>query len=163
MRDALFLAWAAGFFDGEGCVIVEISKAKRCRHGFRTALHASVTQTSRPCLELFLKHFGGSIKTYGHRTPRGRRWAVQYTWVARNENAVNFLRAIQPYTIVKQEQVNTALKYPLAASDGKKYGRTGNPLPDDVQDYRVAIAHELRAIRASMKTAAKPAKEQTDA
>ena len=163
MTTKLFLAWAAGFFDGEGCVIVEISKEKKCRHGFRTYLHATVTQTSLPCLELYLKEFGGSIKTSDCRTPNGRRWAVQYTWVVRNENAANFLRAIQPYTIVKREQVNVALRYPLTAPNGKKYGRASNPIPDDVQDYRVAIAHELRDIRASMKTAAKPAKEKADA
>ena len=163
MEDQLFLAWAAGFFDGEGCVIVEISKEKRCRHGFRTALHATVTQTSLPCLELFLKRFGGSIKTSDAKTPNGRRWAVQYTWVVRNENAAIFLREIQPYTVVKREQINVALKYPLTAPNGKKYGNLGNPIPDDVQDFRVAIAYELRAIRASMKTEAKPAREKSDA
>ena len=163
MKDELFLAWAAGFFDGEGCVIVEISKEKKCLHGFRTSLHATVTQTSLPCLKLFLEKFGGSIKTSEHRTPNGRRWAVQYTWVVRNRLAADFLKAIQPYTIVKREQVDVALNYPLAAPNGKKYGNVGNPIPDEVQNRRVAIAHELRAIRAGMKTAAKPARVMINA
>jgi hypothetical protein len=163
MSDDLFLAWAAGFFDGEGCVIVEISKEKRCRHGFRTSLHATVTQTSLPCLELFLRRFGGSIKTFEHKTPSGRRWAVQYTWTVRNEKAVEFLRAVHPYTVVKYTQVEAALRYPLVAPNGKKYGNSSNPIPNEVQEQRVAIAHELRAIRASMKTEAKPAKEVADA
>lgn len=161
MEDQLFLAWAAGFFDGEGCVIVEISKEKKCRHGFRTSLHATVTQTSLPCLELYLKKFGGSIKTSEYRTPNGRRWSVQYVWIVRNENAINFLRAIQPYTVVKREQINVALQYPLTAPNGRKYGSASNPIPDEVQERRVAIAHELRHIRADMKTEAKPVKEKS--
>lgn len=163
MANDLFLPWAAGFFDGEGCVIVEISKEKKCRHGFRTSLHATVTQTSLPCLELYLKRFGGSIKTSDYQTPNGRRWAVQYVWVVRNEAAVEFLRAIQPYTVVKREQINVALQYPLTAPNGRKYGSSSNPIPDEVQDRRVAIAHELRDIRASMKTAAKPVREKVNA
>jgi len=57
MLDPLFLAWAAGFFDGEGCVMVEMSKEKGCLHGYRTSLHTNVTQTSLPCLQLFLENF----------------------------------------------------------------------------------------------------------
>lgn len=156
MQDEVFLAWAAGFFDGEGCVIVEISKEKACRHGFRTSLHATVTQTSLPCLEKYLERFGGKIKTSEHRTPNGRRWSVQYVWVVRNQNAADFLRAIYPYSVVKKTQIEAALQYPLAAPDGRKYGNVNNPIPDEVQAQRVAIAHQLRAIRASMKTEAKP-------
>ena len=163
MQDQLFLAWAAGFFDGEGCVIVEISKEKGCRHGYRTSLHATVTQTSLPCLERYLVKFGGSIKTSDTRTPNGRRWSVQYTWVVRNEKAADFLRAIHPYAVVKHEQITAALKYPLTSPDGRKYGGVSNPIPDEVMVKRVAIAHELRNIRASMKVAAKPAREKIDA
>jgi hypothetical protein len=160
MYDDLFLAWAAGFFDGEGCVIVEISREKKCRHGFRTSLHATVTQTSLPCLHLFLEKFGGSINTTDYRTPNGRRWAVQYVWVVRNELAVEFLRAIYPYAVVKKTQIEAALEYPLRAANGRKYGSSSNPIPDEVQERRVAIAHQLREIRAAMKVEAKPAKEK---
>jgi hypothetical protein len=83
--------------------------------------------------------------------------------VVRNRLAADFLKAIQPYTIVKREQVDVALNYPLAAPNGKKYGNVGNPIPDEVQNRRVAIAHELRAIRAGMKTAAKPARVMINA
>ena len=158
MTEDFFLAWAAGFFDGEGCVIVELSKERGCRHGFRTSLHATVTQTSLPCLELFLERFGGAIKTSEHRTPNGRRWAVQYTWVTRNEAAIDFLRAIHPYSVVKREQIGVAIKYPFRADTGRKYGSPTNPIPDEVMAQRVAIAHELRRIRASMKTQALPAR-----
>ena len=152
----LFLAWAAGFFDGEGSVIVEMSKEKKCKHGFRTSLHATVTQTSLPCLQLYLERFGGSIHTSENRTPNGRRWAVQHRWVVRNQEALDFLAAIEPFVVVKKEQVQAALKYPMYSADGKKYGNAKNPIPDDVMQARLDLRKLLQTIRASMKTMAKP-------
>lgn len=158
MEEQIFLAWAAGFFDGEGCVMVEKSKEIRCKHGFRTSLHTTVTQTSRPCLELFLDKFGGSIITSENRTPSGRRWAVQYRWVARNEEALEFLRAIEPYVVVKKSQVLAALSYPMKSEDGRKYGNSANPIPDEVMSARLVLRETLQNIRTNMKTMAKPAK-----
>ena len=155
--DQLFLAWAAGFFDGEGCVMVELSKEKRCLHGFRTSLHTTVTQTSLPCLELFLHRFGGAITTSENRTPNGRRWAVQYRWIVRNEQALIFLQAILPYTVVKKEQVVVALSYPLLTERGKRYGSQANPIPESVMQERLEIRQKLQSIRSSMKIPAKPA------
>ena len=158
MDDNLFLAWAAGFFDGEGSVIVELSKEKDCVHGYRTSLHANVTQTSLPCLQLFMERFGGSITTSENRTPNGRRWSVQYRWVVRNENAAAFLRLIAPYVIVKKEQVDVALQYPMVNAEGKKYGGRHNPIPDEVMQARLSVRTLLQNIRASMKTPAKEAR-----
>lgn len=158
MASELFLAWAAGFFDGEGCVMVELSKEKRCRHGFRTSLHVTVTQTSLPCLQLFLENFGGQISTSEARTPNGRRWAVQHRWVTRNEDAAAFLRQVQPYLVVKKEQAQVALSYPLQSANGKKYGNKSNPIPEEVMAARLAVRQMLKNIRADMKVMAKPAK-----
>jgi hypothetical protein len=158
MKDELFLAWAAGFFDGEGSVIVELSKEKACRHGFRTSLHANVTQTSLPCLQLLLERFGGAIRTHNTKTPNGRRWSVSYVWVSRNKEAADFLTAIRPYSVVKQTQIDAALKYPLLDANGRKYGNPGNPIPEDVMAVRLAVRQMLKDIRASMKEPAAEAK-----
>lgn len=155
MEEQLFLAWAAGFFDGEGCVMVEKSKEIRCKHGFRTSLHATVTQTSKPCLELFLARFGGSITTTETRGANARRWSVQYRWITRNEEAMAFLFAIKPYVVVKKSQVHAALAYPLKSDDGKKYGNSGNPIPDEVMQARLSLRLFLQELRAGMKTPAK--------
>ncbi len=158
MGNETFLAWAAGFFDGEGCVMIELSKEKGCRHGVRTSLHTTVTQTSLPCLQLFLEAFGGRIITSESRTPQGRRWAVQHRWVTRNEEAAEFLQKVKPYLVVKKEQAEIALTYPLRASNGRKYGNKSNPIPDEVMEARLAVRQMLKNIRADMKVLAKPAR-----
>jgi len=155
MSDELFLAWVAGFFDGEGSVIVEYSKSPESNRGWRTSLHATLTQTSLPCLELVQSKLGGTIKVSDNRTADTRRWAVQYTWSVRNQNAIEFLQKIAPYSVVKKEQIKLALTYPMFDSRGKKYGNKSNPIPDHVWQKRMDIKEGLKAIRASMKTAAK--------
>jgi len=140
--------------------MVEKSKEIKCKHGFRTSLHATVTQTSKPCLELFLKRFGGSITTTETRGENARRWAVQYRWITRNEEALQFLRAIEPFVVVKQSQVKAALEYPLRADNGKMYGRPGNPIPEAVMQARLDLRMVLQDIRKDMKTPAKTVEVQ---
>ena len=160
MENNLFLAWAAGFFDGEGSVIIELSKSEKCKAGYRTSLHATVTQTSLPCLHKFEETFGGSIKTYQHTCPNSTRWAVQYTWSARNEKAIEFLKAIRPYAVVKADQIDTALEYPMYSPDGRKYGNKSNPIPSDVWGKRLDLRLKLQDIRANMKTKAEDRRGQ---
>ena len=150
------LAWAAGFFDGEGCVIVELAKNDRCRHGIRTVLHAQVSQTNVPCLELLMNWFGGKIVASRDRTPNGRRWSVQYRWGIKNDLAMEFLSQIHQYTVVKHEQISVALKYPIRDQNGKKYGNQSNPIPDEVMQARLDMRKMLQEIRASMKEPAQP-------
>ena len=153
--DQLLHAWVAGFFDGEGCVMVEYSRSKKSIHGWRTALHATLTQSSTPCLELVQSAFGGSVKTSDVRAAHARRWSVQYTWVVRNEAALTFLRVIAPYTVVKNSQIQLALEYPMFDAEGRKYGGIANPIPEAIWAKRLAIRDGLRDIRAAAKTPAK--------
>lgn len=154
MTPDLVLAWAAGFFDGEGSVIVELSKSPASISGYRTSLHATVTQTSTPCLDIFCDHFGGVIKTYSFTCPNSSRWAVQYTWSVRNAAALVFLRAIRPFSVVKALQIDEALKYPHLTEAGKKYGNRGNPIPAHIWEERLRIRLVLQDIRAASKTKA---------
>ena len=79
--------------------------------------------------------------------------SVCYVWRVRNKDAIAFLEAIAPYVVVKKEQVELALQYPLTSTDGRKYAGPYNPLPDEVHNRRMEIGQKLRDIRASMKTA----------
>ena len=79
--------------------------------------------------------------------------SVCYVWRVRSKDAIVFLEAITPYVVVKKEQVELALQYPLTAADGRKYAGSHNPLPDEDHNRRMEIGQKLRDIRASMKTA----------
>lgn len=148
-KNALFLAWAAGFFDGEGCVLVEMSKSERSLGGKRFRLHATVTQTSLPCLQKFADFFGGSIVSNEFTTPQGRRWSVQHRWSVRDAEALKFLAAIHPFTVVKYDEITVALDYPL--------NKVKNRLEPGVFETRLDIRQKLKDLREARKV---PAKER---
>ena len=153
LTDLNFIVWAAGFFDGEGSVFVEISKNKNTRRRVRNLLTASVTQTSTPCLNLFKQCFGGNITPITKSRRQHMNNSVCFVWRVRSKDALVFLETIAPYVVVKKEQVELALQYPLVSADGRKYAGPYNPLPDEVHNRRMEIGQKLRDIRASMKTA----------
>jgi hypothetical protein len=146
-KNPIFLAWAAGFFDGEGCVLVEMSKSERSKGGKRFRLHATVTQTSLPCLDKYMSEFGGKIVTNEYTTPNGRRWSVQHRWSVRDKEALAFLAAIHPYTVVKYDEITVALNYPMST--------THNKLDAGIFEKRLEIREQLKNIRANRKVPAK--------
>jgi len=104
-------AWAAGFFDADGCV--RIGKQRRRREG-RTvyALRAIVAQSADECPETLLalqSEFGGSLSSSPDRR-RGNR-KPKWEWLLASRKAERFLRRIFPYVVGKREQVRLALEY----------------------------------------------------
>lgn len=140
--EELFLAWAAGFFDGEGWVGAMVNaRANVRRKRPDIVLHVRVVQTSTECLELLQKRFGGSIGTYKRKNTA----AVLYTWRLANWSAMIFLNAVYPYTVVKRKQVELALTYPIGP-------RRISRLSQEMAERRMHIMNQLRVLRAEAKT-----------
>lgn len=159
----VFLVWAAGFFDGEGSVFVQMARASSCRRGMRTILVASVSQTSLPCLNMLKERFGGTLTTSKKFLPHATNQSVAYIWSVRNAGAIKFLEAISPYAVVKKEQIDVALTYPLTDPNGPIYRGRRIGITDEVHNQRLAIGQRLRDIRAGMKTARDSTEEGVDA
>jgi hypothetical protein len=147
MDDRLFLAWAAGFFDGEGCVLVSERSNKTVYQLFTT-----VTQQEPAALHLLKQRFGGNVtpdKTATSDSYLRKRGAILvWRWKATSAEAHAFLQAIQPYVVVKAEQVRVALDFPDV---GVRFCRS-RPMPEDVRVARRNVMHTLRSIRAAQKT-----------
>lgn len=146
MQDQLFLAWAAGFFDGEGCVLI----SPRSNGKFHS-LFTSVTQQEPTALHLLKQRFGGNVtpdKTATSNSYERKRGAVLvWRWKASSTEAYAFLKAIEPYCVVKAEQVRVALEFP---SVGVRFV-SNNPIPADVRAKRDQIMRSLQAIRKAQK------------
>lgn len=95
------LAYAAGFFDGEGSA------------GFgraRTSIfpRVLVTNTNREILEEFQKAYGGDIQALTKRKPGWKQgWYWRVTW----SRAVKFLADIEPYVQIKSDQLSTVFAW----------------------------------------------------
>lgn len=83
------LAWAAGFFEGEGSVFKHSTKTKTPR------LAASLDQTDAPeLIERFLRAVGVG-KTYGpYGSGSGR---LRWRWAAYHGEAAQALELLEPY------------------------------------------------------------------
>lgn len=98
------LAWAAGFFEGEGSVRVSRPAARNWG-----TLNVDVPNTDESVVRFFEQRWGGSVK---HQPQGGRRRAV-WRWRLAARQAVPFLEAIRPYLVsVKyRDRVDHALAF----------------------------------------------------
>lgn len=131
----------AGFFDADGCVRVAKAKAG---HPFITA---HVANCYLPAMHQFKERYGGSLHRMGRSSERHRRL---YQIVLGSAIAARFLRAIQPYCIVKAEQISLALELQSSIEEWKF--RLGNqhrkhPQRDAIMARRWEIAEKIKALK----------------
>lgn len=97
------LAWAAGFFDGEGYIGLFHPRDKR--HWW---LRITVTNSDPRALAKFQAMFGvGTIRCDPRQSPRH---LDRYMWSATSKNAGHVLALIRPYLVIKREQADVAME-----------------------------------------------------
>ena len=96
----LELAWAAGFFEGEGSV--RISKASYRNYG---ALIVSVTNTDLSTIEFLHDRWGGSVHAAASIPPRRAYWR----WTCASWLGAIFLEQILPYMRTNKYRVRALL------------------------------------------------------
>lgn len=126
-------AYAAGLFDGEGCVAVYYRVIDR-----QLTTSARIANTDPRPLEWMVETFGGKI-TWRGGVRRGKRKET-YNWYLMNARALAFFTAIRPYVHIKGEQMDLAAE--LAGTSAR--GRRISPA---VHEQRIAIAAEIKALK----------------
>ncbi len=97
-------AWAAGIFDGEGCVSITAYNQTQTRNP-QHRMQVSVDMTHEPTILRLQELFGG--KVYDRKLPlRKRIWG----WHLNGQEARPFLRSIREFSITKRNQVDMALE-----------------------------------------------------
>lgn len=126
--------WAAGFFDGEGCVCITRRLNRSGNAKVYHWLDISVYQNHSASLEELKALFGGSIGS------EGRAWK----WRACGPTAAAALREMLPYLRVKRAQAEVAVSF-----QARKLSPKGHRPPDfdpgpDARDY--AIVRDLKKV-----------------
>jgi len=101
------IAYAAGFFDGEGSVV---RYPQRNHKSFK--VHVAIYQSSLPVLEWFVQTFGGIVHLHNYNAGRTKD---HWRWNLHGYKALEFLRIIRPYLRVKGEHVDEILQLGLLA------------------------------------------------
>lgn len=97
------VAWAAGFFDGEGCVYGYESRAGA--HG-RFQFGIRVAQTTPEPIEELQRTWGGTVRV---ATPRNTRHQTQWWWSIQGRDAAAFLEDVLPHLRVKFRAAQAAI------------------------------------------------------
>ena len=97
--------YLAGFFDGEGCI--SIIKTK---NPLRYTLNVHVINTNFDILKLYNNKFGGNIVKNTNKNSK-EYYKEAWVWYPFSDNIITFLKFIKPYTIVKNEQIEYAIKF----------------------------------------------------
>lgn len=143
MVTQLDYAWAAGFFDGEGCVSLSDCTKRNSPRG--PARHITmkilICQKDRRPLDKFKGLFGGEIKPFvrGGKNARGGQSLV-WEIVLRATLAANALKLMLPYLTLKGDVARVALELQARIDSYPRKGR-GCPL----SEQEIAIRRELLA------------------
>lgn len=105
-----WLIWAAGFFDGEGCISIIQHKSTLRRYLQVTAAQADL----RP-LRILQALFGGRLKPHKQSTNR-----PVFFWTTSCRQASNALSEMLPYLVVKKDQADCALEFSATIGLGRK-------------------------------------------
>jgi hypothetical protein len=103
MDDLLFVAWAAGFFDGEGCIYAGHDQ-NNGYHIWRFIV--LVSQTDPRPLEAMRERWGGTIAFKKRGQPHHKD---QWSWRITGEPASVFIAEVLPLLRVKGEVASAAL------------------------------------------------------
>ena len=135
------IAWAAGLFDGEGCVFMSRQKRlNRPSDGY--ALKLSMSMVHKPTLQEFAKVVQrGAVVV--HRSGRSRvNRRDSWQWAVYNAKAIEVLKLLLPYLRTKHEEALLGLRFEgLAKTSYPKGGRTE------------AVAEQLESLRQALRRA----------
>lgn len=150
MREEQAIAYAAGFFDGEGHIAITRVKKARSEEAKYHVMSVSISNTNLTVLKWFEEHFSGRVSS--HRMPLNPNWLPSWRWTAANKGAEAFLKTVLPYLIVKREQALVALEFrkirvPTTAVIGGKRGQKVHSVEEFI-GAREACRAKLLALRA---------------
>jgi len=106
------LSYIAGYFDGEGCIFISTRTTSYKEQIYKSYyLACKVGSTNLMSLKFIESIFGGSTAVHKwrleHYPNRRKFWA----WTVYSEQAINFLKAIYPYLILKKAEAELAFKF----------------------------------------------------
>lgn len=136
------LAWAAGFFDGEG--YIGINAARRTRHLTRSfTLTTTLGQVDPMVVREFAKIVGEG-KVYGPYDHRQKGHRPHMLWSTSGPASARVLMLLSPYLKHKRSQADIALRF-----QAEKRPNQGYTLTESEYQFQSELAMRLREIRAS--------------
>lgn len=110
------LAYVAGFFDGEGCIVISFNLIHNCISHKLCVDIGQIGNAGKEILSSFYNNFKGKVKLVkrGYKRP-------YYRWGVESRQAYNFLKQIYPYVKLKKERIQLAIEFQEILMGGKTH------------------------------------------
>lgn len=142
-------AYFAGLFDGEGCIRINRWEKPNSSH-IRYNLFCTIGLSNRPAIDALNVRFPGHVGMNRHDL-RGPNNRVLFVWTIGSRKAANFLKAIRPYTIIKSDEIDVALKLQdhISSTPYVRTGRRGVPRAgfEEIREYRESLYLEIAQLK----------------
>ncbi len=145
-------AYAAGFFDGEGCISIALqrgatSRGKHYPNVRRYFLSVSLSQNDPTPIHWLVERFGGKCQFKRGKISYSDEQYERYDWHIRTNEALIFLRMVRPFLLVKAEQADIAFEF----AETVEWSRRKTPL--HVQEKRIVLYDRMKGIRNAFRIA----------
>ena len=142
-----FAIWFAGFFDGEGAIMI----AKFKRHDTRSdnpqyTLRLDVGSTDLSILQHIKQHFDCGHITQPHGQLRFPNSKPCYHWVATDRTAAKVLKRLLPYLVLKKERADLALAFQDNRHQWQRNNNGVNRLSKDEIERRELIYQKMKTL-----------------
>ena len=137
--------YIAGFFDGEGCIVIGRRPPNRGRKTTSYCLQCSVVQATLEPLDYLQQKYGGIIvDRTKHKAPQNC-----YAWQIGSKKAEKFIEDIYPYIYLKKDEFDIAFQFCKTLTYGSKR------VSEEVLNYKEFLKKELsecKKIKRSRRT-----------
>jgi len=144
LPDTVGLAYAAGLFDGEGCVHIARQKKASARRGHIFRLTVSVAQNHLDTLVDFQTLTGIAGRIYGTRR-QGTSNRDSYSLNYGGKDAETLLETLRPFLRRKQDEADEALRFQRNCEINRHFGPKG--CPDAIWRQRERHYKKLRSLK----------------
>lgn len=143
-------AYAAGLFDGEGYVGIDsvcISSGKRkIAH---LGLRVVISQKDGAIMDWLKENFGGNV----YRQRNADKYYI-HRWRIHSTKALDFLKFILPYSIIKKQQIGFAISFhetKKSRKEGKRENGRFIKLDDEELMWRISQKEKLSLLKTEYK------------
>ena len=100
------IGYLAGLIDGEGYIQIVRRKQK---YGYEYEMKISICSTDMRLVDWIVNKCGG--KYYNTTPPNRLLHKPQYRWQISGKAAIGILKIVEPYSIIKRQQCEIALRF----------------------------------------------------
>lgn len=143
------IAYAAGLLDGEGSIVIGLSKRKRLKGIVPDHwLQVGITGTNREMLDWLRQNFGGHISDSSHSKSRKKQRPC-WTWRVMSNQASEFLKLLLPFLKDKHQRAILAIEFQETKTQTRA---TGGVLSQEAIDKRQWYKDKISSLNLGWRT-----------